>query len=187
MSYTADWESRIDVETMRKWRTQKFVETLRQSDLDAVLLGRADNVRYITSYKGVTGLFSWYWKQAVLLSRDGQPILFTPSYQVEDRRACMPWLPREDIRPLPWGLEMAGTAETAAKKTLAEVFKEKGLSKGSKLGVDNLPISLHKAMERVFPDLQLVDANALSMKARMIKHQEEIRCTKVAKVLPTEV
>jgi Xaa-Pro dipeptidase len=46
-----DWEDRIDLDRLRTDRIEAVRRALRASDLDALLLWKDENVRYLTSLR----------------------------------------------------------------------------------------------------------------------------------------
>jgi Xaa-Pro aminopeptidase len=54
-----DWEQRIDFDRLRKGRLERARAALAATDLDALLIMRAEDARYITGHRSHLGPVDW--------------------------------------------------------------------------------------------------------------------------------
>jgi Xaa-Pro aminopeptidase len=168
--FSVDWEERIDFRRLREQRVVRAREQLVAAGVDAILVWKNENVRYLTSLRAqlLAGKESSL-NGALLTARDG-PILFCSGGELDKARSGMPWL--AGIHPIPI-MEQPELTAAFATATLKPLLEELGLRSG-RLGIDHASFSLIEAVRRTLPDFELVDADAVMQAARLIKLDEEI-------------
>jgi Xaa-Pro aminopeptidase len=166
-----DWEERIDIAGLRRKRVERARAKLAEAGVDALLVWKNENVRYLTSLRAqlIAGKESSL-NGALLTAQDG-PVLFCSGGELDKARGGMPWL--SGIHPIPI-MEQRELTAAFATTTLAPMLAELGL-KGGRLGIDHASFSLIDAVRRALPSFELVDGDAVMQAARLVKFDEEIQ------------
>jgi Xaa-Pro aminopeptidase len=166
-----DWEERIDLPGLRRKRVERARAKLAEAGVDALLVWKNENVRYLTSLRAqlIAGKESSL-NGVLLTARDG-PVLFCSGGELDKARGGMPWL--SGIHPIPI-MEQPELTAAFATTTLAPMLAELGLN-GGRLGIDHASFSLIDAVRRALPSFELVDGDAVMQAARLVKFDEEIQ------------
>jgi Xaa-Pro aminopeptidase len=180
----SDFEERVNVERMRRYRRERAKEYLKKNNLAALLSFNDDNVRYLT----IGPFFGSIGFRYTLFPVESEPILFVcgmfeANYSQEN--------PDVDIRPMipnfGWfesGLALnQGPLENQRKKfarQVADALKEKGILK-ERIGIDSsLPPSVIIALQAEgVKNLYLEDGTKAMGEARKIKNQDEVECLRI--------
>ena len=137
--------------------------------LDAALLWKSENVRYLTSLRSQVIAGKDAILNAALLIPGQQPVLLCSGGEV-DHTAFMPWLGAVHAVPV---MEQRELIDGFVRAILAPVLHEHGLTKGT-LGVDQISIHLLRAIESALPEIRIVDGDHALQQARLIKLPEEL-------------
>jgi Xaa-Pro aminopeptidase len=165
-----DWEDRIDFARLRGERVDGVREALRASDLDALLLWKDENVRYLTSLRAQLIAGKTTLLNGVLLTRDAGPILLCSGGEIDKARMGMSWL--SAAHPIPI-MEQRELVDGFVKSTLVPLLSDLGVDTG-RVGVDQVNFSLVESMQVHLPDLQPTDGDELMLRTRLIKTPDEI-------------
>jgi Xaa-Pro aminopeptidase len=169
-----DWEQRIDFAQLRSDRLERARESLRASDLGAVLLFDQNNIRYVSS----THIGEWARDKSarcVLLPRIGDPILWDFGSAAKHHQLYAPWLPQTSWRAGVTSMRGAMPEATGVPDILAghvhEALQDLGLA-GEPLGLDLTDMETLASLHR----RGIVTANAqpVMLAARKIKTEAEI-------------
>src|SRR6201994_4087879 len=168
-----DWEQRINFDRLRKERLDKAKALLKKSEMGALLCFDMNNVRYLTA----THIGTWAQEKTsrfVLLTRDGEPILWDFGSAAKHHQLNCPWLGDRSRPGIPllrgaMSPEM-GRAEDVARKIKIEL-EMRGLHK-EPLGIDVVEPPILFALQR--EGITVVDGQQLMSDARVIKTQDEI-------------
>ncbi|HET9312182.1 MAG TPA: Xaa-Pro peptidase family protein [Actinomycetota bacterium] len=165
-----DWEDRIDFDRLRGGRVSAVQDALRASDLDALLLWKDENVRYLTSLRAqlIAGKMSSL--NGVLLTADAGPVLLCSGGEIDKASRGMSWLTAAHPIPI---MEQRELVEGFVKVTLAPLLNELGVDAG-RIGVDQVNYSLVEAMRVHVPDVVPADGDHLMQQVRLIKSDDEI-------------
>jgi Xaa-Pro dipeptidase len=165
-----DWEDRIDFDRLRSDRVSAVQDALRASDLDALLLWKDENVRYLTSLRAqlIAGKMSSL--NGVLLTADAPPVLLCSGGEIDKASMGMSWLTAAHPVPI---MEQRELVEGFVKVTLAPLMSEIGVDAG-RVGVDQVNYSLVEAMRVHVPDVEPADGDHLMQQVRLIKSDDEI-------------
>jgi Xaa-Pro aminopeptidase len=168
--HNVDWEDRIDFDRLRRTRISAVQEALRASDLDALLLWKDENVRYLTSLRAqlIAGKMSSL--NGVLLTAHADPVLLCSGGEIDKASMGMSWL--SAAHPIPI-MEQRELVEGFVKVTLVPLLNELGAAAG-RIGLDQVNYSLVDAMRTHLPDLMPTDGDHLMQQARLVKSEEEI-------------
>lgn len=169
--FGADWEERIDFQKLRKDRLARLREKMKEHQVDALITFRPENIRYATAYRALqwtTGMS--VTRNATIISREEGPVLYVASGDWARSVATMPWLKKENIRPLPV-LE-----DPEVFKTTVSEFKQDLTSLGvtsGRIGIDATRFGLIQQLQRALPNATFVDGDEVFISAKVIKTKEE--------------
>ena len=164
-----DWEYRYDFGRLRAGRVARAQEALEADELDAVLVWKSENVRYLTSLRSQVIAGKDSILNAALLIPGHQPILLCSGGEV-DHAAFMPWLGAVHAIPI---MEQRELIDGFVRAILAPALAERGLTRG-RLGIDQSSIHLIRAIESALPGMVIVDGDHALQQARMIKLPDEL-------------
>ena len=168
--FGVDWEDRIDFGRLRDDRVAAVRRALATSDLDALLLWKDENVRYLTSLRAQLIAGKMTSLNGVLLTRDGGPVLLCSGGEIDKASAGMSWLTAAHPIPI---MEQRELVDGFVKTTLIPLLSELGASVG-RIGVDQVNYSLVESMRTHLPDLEPADGDALMQQVRLVKTPDEI-------------
>jgi Xaa-Pro aminopeptidase len=168
--FTVDWEDRFDVRRLRADRVRAVTEALAASDLDALLLWKDENVRYLTSLRAQLIAGKSTSLNGVLLTRETGPILLCSGGELDKARMGMSWL--SAAHPIPI-MEQRELVDGFVRTTLGPLLADAGIDAG-RIGVDQVNFSLIEAMRAQLPDIEPADGDTLMQLARLVKSPDEI-------------
>ena len=179
--FGVDWEERIDFEKLRKGRLARLQKKMKEHAIDALLTFRPENIRYATSYRPLwwpTGMA--VTRNASILTRDQDSILYVASGDWARAVATMPWLKRENIRPL------AVLEDLEVFKTTVDEFKKElkslGVADGT-IGIDATRFGLTQQLQKALPKAAFVDGDEIFTEAKMIKSAEERELMRISSAI----
>ena len=97
-SMMVDWEHRIDMDRMRRERVEKTQAAMKEKGIDALILWKDENVRYLTSARVIMIQYRSSTTYGVLLRQEGNPTLLASSGEAHRIEECMPWI--DDYVPI---------------------------------------------------------------------------------------
>ena len=168
--FRADWEDRPDMAALREDRLSRARAALEASELDALLLFKDENVRYVTGMRAQIIQGKSALLNGVLLVPGRAPILLCSGGDFQ--RACnaMTWI--EELHPIPI-LEARGLIRGFVEGTLKPLLERDGLE-GARLGVDECSYIQVQEIGEVLPAVRLDDGDSLMQRCRMVKLPAEI-------------
>ncbi|MEM0049230.1 MAG: Xaa-Pro peptidase family protein [Candidatus Bathyarchaeia archaeon] len=186
--FAVDWEDRINFERMRKERVEKVRAEMKELGLEAILVLRGENQRYIAQNTDNPRNYPPSGLRYAFLAKDGLPVLFEHGMWYPYVKKNCPWLEVKIAAAL--GGSGGGSAsefipEPALNRELkrfAEQIKKEMEVHGIKheiLGIDSYNLMIIKALESVGIKVSLDGSKAL-IKARTIKTKDEIECLRIA-------
>ena len=164
------YERRVDLNTLRLKRIAKADEQRRKADLDALLVWKDENCRYLTDLRPQLIAGKTTALNGALLIEGRAPILFCSGGERDRVDRTMPWIEEAHTIPI---IEEKALVEGLVKNILGPVMRQYGLT-DAKLGLDESNMVFHKALTSHFPELKLEDGDTPMQQARMIKLDEEI-------------
>jgi Xaa-Pro dipeptidase len=177
-TFPADWHQDVDGDKLREGRLNNAREKMKKYKVDALLLFRAENIRYITGFRPLWWPHDMLDRNAAFLTRDGDPILYPSSGDTERCKASMPWLKSENIRPMA-SLNDPGIARNVIKNEFAKVIREAGVDSG-RIGVDAATTAMFNALTKELPKGDIVNGDEVIQDARSIKNEEEIKLIRMS-------
>ena len=165
-----DFAARYDLDSLRERRVERGHEAMRDAGLDALLVFKDENIRYLTSLRaqliaGKTAILNG----CLLLPGHG-PILLISGGDLSRAQITMPWI--EEFHPIPI-LEAHGLIQGAVEHTIAPLLARHRLLEG-RVGIDECSYATVLALRAVMPRLELADGDAVLQRARLVKLPEEI-------------
>jgi Xaa-Pro aminopeptidase len=180
-----DWESRIDMQRMRRERRERATAAIVADGYDAVLLLSDPNIRYATAVAttAVSGAGGFHYS---LLSGDGRVTHWdSADHAVHERQSC-PWL--DDVRYgapgvgiVPAALGPGLAAELLGERMaqeIADALADRGLATG-RIGLDTVQPSLAALLERHGYTVD-AGAGAALAAARAVKTVDEVECLRLS-------
>jgi Xaa-Pro aminopeptidase len=169
-SFHVNYEERVDVKALRAKRIAKADEQRRKAGLDALLVWKDENCRYLTDLRPQLIAGKTTALNGALLVEGKAPILFCSGGERDRVDRTMPWIEEAHTIPI---IEEKSLVEGLVKEILGPVLEENGLT-GAKLGLDEANMVFHNALSSAFPKLAIEDGDTPMQQARMIKLPEEI-------------
>lgn len=168
--FQVDYQARIDFEALRRQRLERVERAMAEARLDALLLWKDENVRYVTSLRPqlIAGKSSYL--NGCLFVRGEAPILLVSGGDYDRAVGSMPWL--GGAYPIPI-MEEPGLVEHIVQGILREVLQKKGLL-AARVGVDAGTAAFFFALQRELPSVSWQDGDRPMQLARKIKVREEL-------------
>jgi Xaa-Pro aminopeptidase len=168
--FGVDYEARIDFVALREQRLERARAALADSALDALLLWKDENVRFLSALRpqiiqGKSALLN-----GCLLVGDGSLVLFCSGGEVDRVRTVMPWIDEVEAVPI---MEARGLIAGAVEQVIAPVLERHGVAAGA-IGLDELAYSQVQELSRVLPGAQLADGDAVMQAVRLVKSDAEL-------------
>jgi Xaa-Pro aminopeptidase len=168
--FRTDYESRPDLDALREERLERVSRLLTDSELDALLVWKDENVRFLTGMRaqlisGKTALLN-----GCLLVPGENPVMLISGGDLQRSQNAMPWI--TEFHPIPI-LEARGLIEGMVQETLEPLLRRHRLD-ASRLGIDECSYIQVQELERALPELTLDDGDSLLQRARLVKSRAEI-------------
>ena len=164
------YERRVDLDVLRQKRVAKADEQRRKAGLDALLVWKDENCRYLTDLRPQLIAGKTTALNGALLIEGKAPILFCSGGERDRVNRTMPWVKEVHTIPI---IEEKALVEGLVKNILDPVLREYGLT-DAKLGLDESNMVFYKALTSHFSKLKVEDGDTPMQQARMIKLDEEI-------------
>jgi Xaa-Pro aminopeptidase len=164
------YERRVDLEALRRKRIAKADEQRRKAGLDALLVWKDENCRYLTDLRPQLIAGKTTALNGALLVEGRAPILFCSGGERDRVDRTMPWIEEAHTIPI---VEERALVDGLVKDILGPVLRQYGLA-DAKLGLDEANMVFHKSLTAQFPKLKVEDGDTPMQQARMIKLDEEI-------------
>ena len=168
--FRADYEDRPDFAALRDKRIARAREAMVAAGLDALLVWKNENVRYLSGLRAQIIAGKSALLNGCLLLSNRAPILLASGGEVQRAKIVMPWI--EEIYAVPI-MEAAGLVRGAVASVLKPLFDRHGLTK-ARVGLDESGFVLVQAIRDLMPTVELADGDAVMQRARLIKLPEEI-------------
>jgi Xaa-Pro aminopeptidase len=177
------YERRVDLDGLRRKRVAKADAERKKAGLDAVLVWKDENCRYLTDLRPQLIAGKSTALNGALLIDGKAPILFCSGGERDRVDRTMPWIEEAHTIPI---VEEKALIEGLVKDILAPVLRKHGLTQ-AKLGLDEANTIFTKALTAAFPKLAIEDGDTAMQQARMIKLPEEIVLLEEASALADAV
>ena len=164
------YERRVDLDALRRKRIAKADAERRKAGLDALLVWKDENCRYLTDLRPQLIAGKTTALNGALLVEGKAPILFCSGGERDRVDRTMPWIEEAHTIPI---VEEKALVDGLVKDILGPVLRQYGLTDG-KLGLDESNMVFYKSLTAQFPKLKVEDGDTPMQQARMIKLDEEI-------------
>jgi len=168
--YQVSFEERIDFHRLRRERIARTLEAMRAEGVDALLLWKDENVRYLSDLRAIMIQYRSTTTYGVLLFADGHLTLFASGGEVARAREVMPWI--QDLVAIPI-LDERGLVETVLNTEIIPRLADKGVLHG-RIGVDGMTYPQMRAYQSALAGAELVDGETLMQRVRRIKTVDEV-------------
>jgi Xaa-Pro aminopeptidase len=174
----ADWQERINVDRMRRERTEKARQTLREHNVPALLAAGPENTRYLTGLRGPEFHPQlWY----VLFFAEHEPVVFHHAGWIHMYPSQAPWIKHWRLARS-WvsggcGREAAVEEAQLFAEGIYRELEERKLARES-LGVVGFDGLAQQALAA--KGIKTVDGWSIMLDATRTKTVDEINCLKMA-------
>jgi Xaa-Pro aminopeptidase len=166
--FRVDYEHRPDPNELREARVERARAEMKEAGLNALLLWKDENVRYVTGLRAQLIAGKTTLLNGCLLVGDEAPILLASGGEIQRARVVMPWI--EEMHAVPI-MEAAGLVRGAVEHTIAPLLARHGITR---LGLDESAYCQVEALRDLTGGVTLADGDAVMQRARLIKMPEEI-------------
>jgi len=164
------YERRVDLDALRQKRIAKADQQRRQAGLDALLVWKDENCRYLTDLRPQLIAGKTTALNGALLVEGRAPIVFCSGGERDRIDRTMPWVKEVHTIPI---IEEKALVDGLIRDILGPVLREHRLT-DAKLGLDESNMVFYKALTRHFPKMKVEDGDTPMQQARLIKLDEEI-------------
>jgi Xaa-Pro aminopeptidase len=177
------YEARVDVGALRQKRVANAQRRREEAQLDALLVWKDENVRYLTDLRPQLIAGKTTALNGALLIADHVPILFCSGGERDRAERTMPWI--KEIHTIPI-IEERSLIEGFVRAILSPVLQKQGLMR-ARIGMDEANTSLVQFISKYLPDVRIEDGDTPMQQARRIKLPEEIAMLEEATALADAV
>lgn len=181
--FNVTYERRVDAATLRSQRVERALAQLGAAGLDALLVWKDENVRYLTDLRSQLIAGKSTALNGALLIPGQAPILFCSGGEIDRVRQTMPWVVEAHVVPI---VEERALVEGLVRDILGPVLHDRGLTE-ARLGLDEANLVFYHALTHAFPALQVEDGDTPMQLARRIKLDAEIALLEEATALADAV
>ena len=164
------YERRVDLDDLRQKRIAKADQQRRQAGLDALLVWKDENCRYLTDLRPQLIAGKTTALNGALLVEGRAPIVFCSGGERDRIDRTMPWVKQVHTIPI---IEEKALVDGLIRDILGPVLREHRLT-DAKLGLDESNMVFYKALTSHFPKMKVEDGDTPMQQARLIKLDEEI-------------
>jgi Xaa-Pro aminopeptidase len=165
----------IDWDRLRKYRTNKVKDFMRQGDLEAIIVVDPCNIRYVADLRKYGSLEADGELHLVLMNAQGEVHLIT-QIMFPGLEKRMPWITKAKRLPA-W--RRASIQEDVRSDLILQSLAEMGIGTG-RIGIDFLPFQVKDRLQTQAPALKIVSIASDMLKARMVKNEDEIALLEIA-------
>jgi Xaa-Pro dipeptidase len=169
--FAVGYEERIDFKALREKRIAKAQAEREADELDAILVWKDENVRYLTDLRPQLISCKSTALNGALLVPGKAPILFCSGGERDRIEYTMPWVHEVHTIPI---IEDRGLVAGFVREILAPALENHGLT-NARIGMDEGNMSLVLELQSQLPDMQIVDGDSAMLRARRVKLDEELQ------------
>lgn len=155
---------------LRSARVAKAQDSRREAELDALLVWKDENVRYVTDLRPQLLAGKSTVLNAALLIEGQDPILFCSGGEKDRVEHTMPWITESHIIPI---MEERSLIAGFVKRILGPVLGDHGIER-CRLGVDEASTIFFEEVRAQLPHVEVVDGDTAMQRSRRIKLPGEI-------------
>jgi Xaa-Pro aminopeptidase len=181
--FQVDYEARVDFDRLRLARVRKTQESMPTQGLDALILWKDENVRYLTSLRAITLQYRSTTQYGVILFPQGKPILLLSGGEHARAKDAMPWIGEFAVIPI---MEEVGMVEAVTAEHTARLLRDHGVD-GGRVGFDAMTVPQLNAYSKHLSRVTMADGETFMQEIRRIKLPEEIQLLREAAALADAV
>lgn len=181
--FNVGYETRVDLAQLRGQRLARAQAARGRADLDALLVWKDENVRYLTDLRAQLIAGKTTALNGALLSANADPVLFCSGGERARVDRTMPWISEAHTIPI---IEERSLIEGFVRDILAPVLGDHGLERG-RIGIDEGNVILLEAIARFLPGVEVADGDTAMQRARRIKLPGELALLEEASALADAV
>ncbi len=181
--FNVTYERRVESAALREKRIQRALAQMEAAGLDALLVWKDENVRYLTDLRPQLIAGKTTALNGALLIPGVAPILFCSGGEFDRVRLTMPWITEAHAVPI---VEERSLVEGLARDILLPVLAEHNLTR-ARIGLDEANMVFYRAFSAVIPEGLIEDGDTPMQLARRIKLPEEITMIEEATALADAV
>ncbi len=152
--------SKINWAGLRKKKVSKLTSLMKREEVDALYLGRIENVRYPTDFRPVVSM--WFQTSySAFVTAAGDVVLLTVAGDFMAAKRYSPWL--QDIRIM----HSLGRAQE-----LADLFRD--YMKDGRVGFDQLGVDEFRSLKEEIGGTELVNLGERIAEERAVKLEDEV-------------
>jgi Xaa-Pro aminopeptidase len=174
--FQVDYEARVDFARLRAGRIAKAQQAMRQQGLDALVLWKDENVRYLSSLRAITLQYRSTTQYGVILFSEGAPVLFLSGGEYARARDAMPWIGEFVVIPI---MEEVGMVDIVTAEHTARVLRARGAD-GGRVGFDGMTVPQLNAYRKHIDRAEMADGESFMQAVRRTKLPEEIQLLREA-------
>ncbi len=157
----------VDYAMLRAQRRRRVLEAMDEADVDALVLGRYPNIKYVVGHRSLWRAVLTPWAPVcVLVRRTGQVSLQASTW--ED--GIPPEVPTENLTGLTWN----------PRHVVEALQRVEGLAESRRVGVDGVASSGMALMALLCPQAEIIDGQRLLDGIRRVRLPSEIHCVRTA-------
>src|SRR3990170_4445662 len=172
------WEEFLNFDRLRASRLDRLEKAMKRDGLDAVVVFRHDNIRYLTGYRPVMWETGYVTRNAAIYQRGSRPVILAHAGDLDRAKTGMPWMREGELLGL-GSMEDPGIARTIVNGTFRELVQAVGASHG-RIGLDGTTFFTTTFLREALPEADWTDANPTMRRAREVKSEDEVRLISVA-------
>ncbi|HLA81305.1 MAG TPA: Xaa-Pro peptidase family protein [Thermoleophilia bacterium] len=172
------WEEFLNFDRLRASRLDRLEKAMKRDGLDAVVVFRHDNIRYLTGYRPLMWETGYVTRNAAIYPRGSRPVILAHAGDLDRAKTGMPWMREGELLGL-GSMEDPGIARTIVNGTFRELVQAVGASHG-RIGLDGTTFFTTTFLREALPEADWTDANPTMRRAREVKSEDEVRLISVA-------
>jgi Xaa-Pro dipeptidase len=181
--FNVGYETRTDRRELRGARVGRAQAQRDAAGLDALLVWKDENVRYLTDLRAQLIAGKSTALNGALLVEGRSPVLFCSGGERDRVDRLMPWVTEAHTIPI---IEQRELIRGCVRQVLAPVLREHGLAT-ARVGLDEASIILIHELQQELPGLTIADGDTAMQRARMIKLPGEVSLIEEATALADAV
>ena len=168
--FNVGYEERLDVRELRRERVAKAQSARREAGLDALIVWKNENVRYLTDLRAQLIAGKSTVLNGALLVEGEAPILFCSGGEKNRVERTMPWISESHINPI---MEERSLIAGFVRSVIGPALSDRNLER-CRLGVDEAATIFFEEIARQLPHVEVADGDSAMQAARRIKLPGEI-------------
>ena len=169
--FAVAYEERIDLGQLREQRVGKAQAEREADQLDAILVWKDENVRYLTDLRPQLISCKSTALNGALLVPNAAPVLFCSGGERDRVDGTMPWVKEVHTIPI---IEDRNLVDGFVRDILGPALENHGLASAT-IGIDECNTALMLSIQQHYPDITIADGDAAMLRARRIKLAGELQ------------